>query len=370
MPHLQLDVQARLEIEELLKSVFLTANDVVAFLATTYPPIAGSVGTGSRDLAVSDTWQRANAHGALDRVLVALATRFPDRPDARTLALRLSAMPGWTAPLAGHGLEPGTLEKLTSRGNPFVDVAAFGRVFVEAERCVCQVRCGEASVGTGFLVAPGLVLTCHHVVAAHLRGEVIADEVEVRFDYRFGIDGSDPQPGSWIGIDSDWTIPNAPHSAADISLQGDPADGELDYALLRLAQEPGTKVPPGHGSPRGWIDVSQDRSLPAPEAPILIAQHPAKEDNSGQLPLVLAFATPGFEKPNANGTRIAYRPSTRPGSSGSPVFGPKGTVIALHHNRGQIDPTAPDLHLNNRGIPLAKIRAHLADDIRTQLVSP
>lgn len=370
MGYLQLGGDDRLEVEELLKSVFLTANDVAQFLAVTYPPILGSINTSTRDQAVSDTWQRANAHGALDQVLLGVAMRFPDRPEARRLVLRLSGTAGWSAPVARHGIEPGQLEKLTSRGNPFVDVAAFGRVFVRAERCVCQVRCGDASVGTGFLVGPNLVLTCHHVVSAHLQGSVIADDVEVRFDFRAGIDGAEPKPGAWIGIDAQWSIPSSPHAAADISLQGMPDEDELDYALLRLASPPGTEVPPGHATPRGWVDISQDRSLPAAEAPILIAQHPSAEDGTGQMPLVLTFATPGFKEANDNGTRVAYHPSTRPGSSGAPVFGPKGTAIALHHNRGQIDPNAPDLHLDNRGIPLAKIRAHLADEIRGQLVAP
>lgn len=152
---------------------------------------------------------------------------------------------------------------------------------------------------------------------------------------------------------------------------GDPGEQELDFALLKLQDDAGNKIPAGEDRKRGWVDLSRDARLPASAAPILIVQHPSSDGGPApQMPLQIAFATPGFENPNANGTRVAYKPSTKPGSSGSPVFGPDFRAVALHHNRGQIDPAAVDLVRNNRGIPLAKIRAALSAEARSLLVAP
>ena len=55
---------------------------------------------------------------------------------------------------------------------------------------------------------------------------------------------------------------------------------------------------------------------------------------------------------------MRYKPSTLPGSSGSPVYNRAFNVVALHHNRGQIA-TEATFYGNNQGIPLALIREHL-----------
>jgi hypothetical protein len=109
------------------------------------------------------------------------------------------------------------------------------------------------------------------------------------------------------------------------------------------------------------VDVSKDRSAPVYGDAVLIVQHPAIPGAwpPAQRPLQITVATPGFEGPIESGTRLRYKPSTLPGSSGSPVYGPTFTVFALHHNRGQINPATTDLHQNNQGIPLKLICAHL-----------
>jgi hypothetical protein len=102
---------------------------------------------------------------------------------------------------------------------------------------------------------------------------------------------------------------------------------------------------------------------------VLVVQHPGTgHDNPPQHPLKVTIA-PGFEGPNGNGTRLIYTPSTLEGSSGSPVFGPDFRAVALHHNRGEQADEA-GLVKNNRGIPLALIRAALPADVRALLVAP
>jgi hypothetical protein len=102
---------------------------------------------------------------------------------------------------------------------------------------------------------------------------------------------------------------------------------------------------------------------------VLIVQHPGTgQGNPPQRPLKVSIA-PGFEGANGNGTRFIYTPSTLEGSSGAPVFGPDYRAVAMHHNAGHASGT-PGLVKDNRGIPLAKIRAALTPEIRNLLIPP
>ena len=263
-----------------------------------------------------------------------------------------------------HGLDlKAELEALTSAGNPFMDTTRLARWIIGAERHVCRVRCGDA-MGTGFLIGPDLVLTCYHVVQGHISGVVSASNVAVLFDYRRDAAGNDPveDPEAWIGIDATWEIPWSTYTSYDITVAGDePTVEELDYAILKLKRSPGNDPPPGEPERRGWVDLSANRPLPAGGDPVLIVQHPGIANSSppAQYPLQIAFATPGFDSAIASGTRVRYRPSTLPGSSGSPVYDRTFAAFALHHNRGQINSAAASLHQNNQGIPVSSVRAHL-----------
>jgi hypothetical protein len=191
--------------------------------------------------------------------------------------------------------------------------------------------------------------------------------VRLRFDYHEDLQGA-TIAGPWLTIDETWVIPCATYSNADITLDGEPADEELDYALLRLSTPAGDEDLPG-GRRRGWVDLSGEVHLPEEHTPILIVQHPRNASPPPtQMSLQVSFDTPGFQSLNANGTRMVYTPSTEKGSSGSPVFDRRLRPVALHHNRGEIDANAIGLSKNNRGIPLKTIKAHLPEDIRALLL--
>jgi hypothetical protein len=355
-----------------LRTAFATVDDLSTFVRESFGEVHGAVAwSKGADQVVHELVLKANAKGRLGALLRAAAAEHPFRPDLLALSLRYDPDPG--APASSHAdrlAVLGALEQATVPGDPFLDTTLLATWLLRVERQVCLVRCGQ-SAGTGFLVAPDLVLTCYHVVEGHLAGAIAAAGVQVRFDYRLSPSGEVPSyEEGWILVDPTWIIPHAPYSQADLDLQGDPAPGDLDFALLKLSQPAGTAVPPGEDRPRGWIDLSSSPPLPAPSSFAAIVQHPASPHGTHppQQPLKIAASTPGFEGADAQGTRLVYRVSTLHGSSGSPVFDRQLRAFGLHHNRGQMSAEAVDLARNNRGVPLGKIREALPAEVRARLV--
>ena len=141
-----------------------------------------------------------------------------------------------------------------------------------------------------------------------------------------------------------------------------PAKTELDYALIRLEQSPGSQPisagdPRGKDTLRGWIELPAAPPSYAPRSPLFIVQHPAGR------PLQLALDTEGVLGLNGNGTRLTYTTNTEPGSSGSPCFDQDWNLIALHHSgEPQRFPWLLFHPKFNEGIPLPAIQ----DDLKRQ----
>jgi hypothetical protein len=337
------------------------------------PEVYGAVPwLGGADNAVHQLVDSANRHGVLDKLLAAAVAKRPHRPDLLATALYFARQPEWRAPFHADGLEAaGTLEQLTSSGDPFLDATRLAEWSTRVMPQVCAIRCGSTA-GTGFLIGGNLILTNYHVVVKYLTKTVKASDVQVRFDYRTAADGSEPPYNNdWMDIDESWNSPHSNYATEDTTLQGEPPKDKLDFAILRLRAEAGKQTPKGSDHPRGWIDLSGPLPLPAAESPTLIVQHPGRDNPPPpQLPLRVAVSTPGYERLNSTGVRTIYTPSTKPGSSGSPVFDGEFKPFALHQNRGEIRPDNPKLAKNNRGIPLQAIVDALAPDVRALLISP
>ncbi|MFB1488235.1 MULTISPECIES: serine protease [unclassified Thiocapsa] len=129
----------------------------------------------------------------------------------------------------------------------------------------------------------------------------------------------------------------------------DPGDGELDYALLRLASTVGEHPPRGAGGaePRGWIPLRRDAVDFGNQSVVAILQHPET------LPLKLALGFAQRIKTNEAGNRIRHTVPTQPGSFGSPLLDSDWRVVALHHS-GDPKTIKPDY---NEAIPIALIAA-------------
>ena len=237
------------------------------------------------------------------------------------------------------------------------------------ENQVCRIEIetdqGKTLYGTGFLISSNALVTNYHVMEALILGEAgqttedgfsaKSSNVKCRFDYK-RLGNKVLNSGTVYQLDNNWQIDISPNSPLDkLSLTQTEC---LDYAIIRLAGEPGNEFVASKnassGENRGWIklpeNIVNDDFLP--NSPLFIMQHP-----QGQ-PLKLALDTNAIIGLTDDKTRLRYRTNTEPGSSGSPCFNQKLELIALHHSG---DPNFDYDHkpTYNEGIPFSAITALL-----------
>ncbi|MCX4539557.1 trypsin-like peptidase domain-containing protein [Streptomyces sp. NBC_01565] len=170
---------------------------------------------------------------------------------------------------------------------------------------------GYPHSGTGWLIAPGLLVTNHHVVNARTRSAteltaVDPDDLRLqvtnsrsRFDY-----GADDTETEEVG-------------ASDLVAW----DEGLDYAILRLTDQ----------QARPALRVATTPLTVAREEPVAvnIIQHPGGQPKRVALRNNLVY--------EANEKDVRYFTDTRGGSSGSPVFTDDWKVVALHRGTRRVE---------------------------------
>jgi hypothetical protein len=292
--------------------------------------------------------QAANQRGWIYKLVDAARQ---ERPNAAVF-VEYAALLG----IGPRGLPDGAeLERIVKKTNALLDIATFRSRIGEIEGRVCRVDIKNEGEGTGFLVAPNVVLTNYHVVEDLEKEKYGVEDFTCRFDYK--VNHKDIKVSEGITVQVKQLLGYSSYDAvADLkdSVQ-DPDPGYLDYALLLLADEPGNE-PIGnvmHDAPsRGWISLPDKPYGFAANSPLFIVQHPATK------PMKLALDTEAVIGLNGNGTRVKYRTNTERGSSGSPCFNQNWELVALHHAG---DPKYA-LHYDpqwNRGIPIALITEHI-----------
>lgn len=216
--------------------------------------------------------------------------------------------------------DPRQLEAIWRKRASFLDT-----VFLEqgsrAAQAVCRIEFGQHDPqGTGFLVAPNLVLTNHHVLPT----DEVALQAQARFGYRMGADGK-KQDGESYQIQR--------------VLKRSPADA-LDFALVELAAAP-------------TIDkLTLKANQLQTDTSAFIIQHPIGEPQKVVLQdNWIVYVAPDHQ-------RVQYLTNTQHGSSGSPVFNDKWEVIALHHSSAPF-PNAPVTVEGNEGIPMLALLPEL-----------
>ncbi|MGW8884179.1 trypsin-like peptidase domain-containing protein [Streptomyces sp. NPDC055749] len=165
--------------------------------------------------------------------------------------------------------------------------------------------------GTGWLIAPDLLITNHHVVNARAGtggARPLAEAADLRMQALHA--------GARFGFDSD-EFDTEDATISDLVA----SDAELDYAILRLAAEPSLSV----------LKLSKD-SLAVSQGDFVavnIIQHPGGQPKRVALRNNLVY--------EADEKDVRYFTDTRGGSSGSPVFTDDWNVVALHRGTRRVE---------------------------------
>jgi hypothetical protein len=235
------------------------------------------------------------------------------------------------------------LQSLLNYHEPFLSSAEMIDLLPKVARRVCAVGLdenlpGPKIRGTGFLIAPDIVITNYHVVTNFLEEDKATGEFKQK------------EPGSKLFFFFDYlhaptplVPPNkerhvvAVNAAANWYLKARPAldkEGtedcakqlsekhELDYVLIRLEKPLGlSSARTGGGVIRGWLPL-EDSIEPSPRR-ILVIQHPQAQP---QL-----FDIGNYESGDPTGSRVWYSVSTAHGSSGGAALDTEGRLFALHN---------------------------------------
>ena len=309
-------------------------------------------------VAVFKVIKKAEAEGNLNRLITAAHEGNPGNPKLLQLYQErglASIKPGWS---------DSDLERLVSKTNPYLSVTQWRHRLRELESQICRIEItsGKSVIyGTGFLLAPDIVMTNYHVVETVIEGKDRSDNVILRFDYKELEDGKTLYGGTEFRLSAqDWLIDHSPNNRSGELPNGD----QLDFALLRVDGAPGNqrvgeKVDAATPQ-RRWIQLPASEYSFEPKTPLFILQHP-----EGKA-LQLAFDTDSVIGLNSNNTRVRYKTNTERGSSGSPCFNANWELVALHHSG---DPNFALDHQPeyNEGIPINAIRSLLEQRNLTSL---
>jgi V8-like Glu-specific endopeptidase len=245
--------------------------------------------------------------------------------------------PGGVLPsgLSAAGLHR-KLEALHHHGRANWQEVEFLEDGARAARSVCRLEWGKKGEGTGFLVAPDLILTNYHVIEIP-PGQVQGGGLDGRLkncEVRFGATMRQAGGKKLVKL----------HKNALVS-KSEP--DQLDYALLRLAEPvaDGERVVPAALSGER---ISEDQFAN-------IIQHPLR----GPMKVALRDNQVVALRPQ----RVYYLSDTEAGSSGSPVFDDYWQVIALHRAGGLLDEAGKLVVEANEGVPILDI----LDEIRPYL---
>jgi hypothetical protein len=240
-------------------------------------------------------------------------------------------------------------------------------------RTVCAIALGDPRndiVGSGFLIAPDLVMTNFHVIDEFLDvdREPITQKPGTRvfciFDYlvppapKLPLD--DPKKSPCAVVESaenwlEWARPKLPGDGTSDA----PADvaNRYDYAVIRLARRVG-RMPSRRSSAsmRGWLTLRDSIEVHPDEKEekrIIVFQHPQK------LPQKFDIGTYRGLDPSL--TRVRYAVSTAHGSSGGAAVDTAGMLFALHNS--EVRDGADAAAKVNQGIRIDHIARDLAASV-------
>lgn len=165
---------------------------------------------------------------------------------------------------------------------------------------------GERVFGTGWLIAPGLLLTNHHVVAVREAHEKAATSQELEQQAQASV--------LWFGYDVGAYTEYRCMELVQVN-------EALDYAVLRVAEKSIDGVPL---SDWGILKVVRIQPDLAQGTRLNVIQHP------GGRVKEIALRTNFCIGSIASSSRLHYLSDTEKGSSGSPILDDNWQVVGLH----------------------------------------
>lgn len=210
---------------------------------------------------------------------------------------------------------------------------------LKASRAVCKIRVpsitGEWS-GTGFLVAPGLLLTNNHV----LQSKADAEQAEAEFGFELDEEGVKGKPIKFNLAPSQFFLTN---KALDFTFVAVTPRSEHSVPLSRFGFLP--LMPASGKALHGeWVTIIQ-------HANGLSKQISVRSNQVVDVSLESKLGKPGPKIRKIGQNFIHYSTDTDRGASGAPVLGDQWQVVALHHKA--IPDTASFAKLKRKEIDVA-----------------
>lgn len=179
----------------------------------------------------------------------------------------------------------------------------------------------KTSLGTGFLIAPNIIMTNNHV----LKSKDVARESFIEFNFETGVDGM-PLTSESFSLDPDSIFITHPG---------------LDFTVVRTIGNPGEKY--------GWTPLLRDPYTITRHERVYIIQHP--EGRRKEIGIHDNKVTRILQH------ELRYTTDTQPGSSGSPCFNKDWELVGLHHSAGSRDDAGK--YLDNESIKISSIVKYL-----------
>lgn len=176
---------------------------------------------------------------------------------------------------------------------------------VEVSKTVCRLSLSQAfglePIGSGFLVAPGLLMTNQHVIP-------------------------DPRTATYIRAEFEYETKNGYPNHRTFFFKLDPntfflADAKLDYCLVAV-QPTADNAPDKQLAEYGYNELVPTKEDILVGTPLTIIQHPL-----GRTKMVAFRDNLVVE---VNDSKVNYTTDTYQGSSGSPVANDAWQIVALH----------------------------------------
>ena len=190
-------------------------------------------------------------------------------------------------------------------------------VFAGASELVDITGAPRRGYGSGWLIAPDLVITNHHVIN-NRSGTLDAGDDELRRQAEASVAEFDYDAAACAPV-------SVPIKAL---VAWSPRTGPLDYAIVRLAAAPAGRPP----LPIMTGALTFDPDDPARPA-VNIIQHPGR-DGGTMFKMVACRNNLVFR---AEGANLWYFTDTLGGSSGSPVCNDRWQAVALHKRWDRVD---------------------------------